>query len=150
VCYHWFTTMKSSSVHKVDKYPKLKELLPFIISLLIVKLFWMIWFRFIVFNTTFYNISVISWRSVLLVEETRVLGENHRPVACHWQTLSHNVVMTFNCRYLSIKICLIEIKTMKQTWSNPVRSRERNNRFTCLVGSFLKKNAAKNQKITRK
>jgi len=25
-----------------------------------------------VFNTTFNNISVISWRSVLLVEETRV------------------------------------------------------------------------------
>ena len=38
------------------------------------------------------NISVISWRSVLLVEETRVPGENHRPVASHWQTLSHNVV----------------------------------------------------------
>ena len=28
-----------------------------------------------VFNATFNNISVISWRSVLLVEETRVLGE---------------------------------------------------------------------------
>jgi hypothetical protein len=32
----------------------------------------------IVFNATFNNISVISWRSVLLVEET---GENHRPAA---------------------------------------------------------------------
>jgi hypothetical protein len=30
-----------------------------------------------VFNVTFYNTSVISWWSVLLVEETRVLGENH-------------------------------------------------------------------------
>jgi len=38
-------------------------------------------------NTTFNNISVISWRSVLLVEETVVLGENHRPVSSHWQTL---------------------------------------------------------------
>ena len=45
-----------------------------------------------VFNATFNNISVISWRSVSLVEETRVPGENHRPVASHWQTLSHNVV----------------------------------------------------------
>jgi hypothetical protein len=27
------------------------------------------------------------------VEETRVPGENHRPVASHWQTLSHNVVL---------------------------------------------------------
>ena len=90
--FHWFTTMKSSSVHKVDKYPKLKELLLFIIPLLIVKLFWMVWFRLMMFNTTFINISVISLHSVLLVEETRVPRENHRLVACHWQTLSHNVV----------------------------------------------------------
>ena len=45
-----------------------------------------------VFNATFNNISVISWRSVLLVEETGGPGENHRPVASHWQTLSYNVV----------------------------------------------------------
>jgi len=45
-----------------------------------------------VFNDTFNNISVTSWRSVLLVEEIGVTGENHRPVASHWQTLSHNVV----------------------------------------------------------
>ena len=38
------------------------------------------------------NISTISWPSVLLVEETGVPGENHWPVASHWQTLSHNVV----------------------------------------------------------
>jgi hypothetical protein len=40
-----------------------------------------------VFNATFNNISVISWRSVLLVQETWEPGENHRPVASHWQTL---------------------------------------------------------------
>jgi hypothetical protein len=45
-----------------------------------------------VFNATSNNISVISWRSVLLVEETGVPGENHRPVASHGQTLSHNVI----------------------------------------------------------
>jgi hypothetical protein len=45
-----------------------------------------------VFNATFNNISVISWRSVLLVEETEVPGENHRPAESHIQTLSHNVV----------------------------------------------------------
>jgi len=33
------------------------------------------------FNVTFSHISVISWRSVLFVEETRGPGENHRPVA---------------------------------------------------------------------
>jgi hypothetical protein len=32
-----------------------------------------------VFNATFNNISVISWWSVLLVEETRVTGDNHQP-----------------------------------------------------------------------
>ena len=47
-----------------------------------------------VFNTTFNNISVISWRSVLLVEETGVYGEKHRPAAGHWQTLSHNAVLS--------------------------------------------------------
>jgi len=40
-------------------------------------------FRFMVFNTTFNNISAIPWRSVLLVEETEVPRENHRPVASH-------------------------------------------------------------------
>jgi hypothetical protein len=35
------------------------------------------------FNATFNNISVISWQSVLLVEETGVRGENHRPGASH-------------------------------------------------------------------
>jgi len=44
------------------------------------------------FNATFNNISVISWRSVLLVEETGGPGKNHRPVASYRQTLSHNVV----------------------------------------------------------
>jgi hypothetical protein len=39
--------------------------------------------RVMVFNATFNNISVISWQSVLLVEETGVPGENHRPVASY-------------------------------------------------------------------
>ena len=34
-----------------------------------------------IFNATFNNIPVISLQSVLLVEETGVPGENHRPVA---------------------------------------------------------------------
>ena len=42
-------------------------------------------------NSNINNISVISWLYVLLVEET---GENHRPVASHWQPLSHNVVLS--------------------------------------------------------
>jgi len=37
----------------------------------------------VVFNASFNNISVISWRSDLLGEETRVPGENNPPVASH-------------------------------------------------------------------
>jgi hypothetical protein len=36
-----------------------------------------------VFNVTFNNISVISWRSVLLIGENGVPGENHCPGASH-------------------------------------------------------------------
>jgi hypothetical protein len=42
-------------------------------------------FWFLVLNATFSNISAISWRPVLVVEEA---GENHRPWASNWQTLS--------------------------------------------------------------
>jgi hypothetical protein len=37
-----------------------------------------------VFNATFSNISAISWRPVLVVEEADVPGENHRPWASNW------------------------------------------------------------------
>jgi hypothetical protein len=54
--------------------------------------------RVMVFNATFNNISVISLWSVLLMEETRVSKENHRPAASHWKTLSHNVVSSTPCQ----------------------------------------------------
>jgi hypothetical protein len=38
-----------------------------------------------VLNATFNNILAMSWRSVLLVEETGGPGENHRPVANYGQ-----------------------------------------------------------------
>jgi hypothetical protein len=38
---------------------------------------------FMMFNATFNNISGISWRSVLLVEESGKHGENHQPVVSH-------------------------------------------------------------------
>jgi hypothetical protein len=36
------------------------------------------------FNATFSNISAISWRPVLVMEEDGVPGENHRPWAINW------------------------------------------------------------------
>jgi len=35
-----------------------------------------------VVKTTLNNMSLISWRSVLIVEE---IGQNHQPAASHWQ-----------------------------------------------------------------
>ena len=55
------------------------------VSFLSFSWFWL----FMVFNATFNNISIKSWRSVLLAGETRVTGENHRPVTSHRQILSH-------------------------------------------------------------
>jgi hypothetical protein len=58
-----------------------------------------------VLNATF-NISIIWWRSALLVEETGVPGENSRPVASHWLTLSHNVASCTAC------LCGFELTTL--------------------------------------
>jgi hypothetical protein len=53
-----------------------------------------------VLNAAFNNISVISWRSVLLVEETGGPGENHRAVSSHKVALSTPLlsgIQTHNC-----------------------------------------------------
>jgi len=75
---------------------------------------WVFGFVFIVFNATFNNISVISWRSVLLMEETGLPEETHRPVASHWQALSHNVLFSTPCheRYNTKK----NLKRKKREW----------------------------------
>ena len=57
-----------------------------------------------VFNTIFNNISVISWRSILLVEETGVPRENHRPVASHWQILSHKCCIEYTLPWTGFKL----------------------------------------------
>ena len=44
-------------------------------------------------NATLNDISVMSWWSVLLAEETRVSGENHRTAISHWITSSHFVCL---------------------------------------------------------
>jgi len=62
-----------------------------LLSILVLRAIHCLFDCLMVFNAIFNNISVISWRSVLLVEETGGPGENHRPVTSHWQTLSHNV-----------------------------------------------------------
>ena len=44
----------------------------------LIRLVWLM-----VFNATFNNVSVISWQSVLVVEETGGPGENHQHVGSH-------------------------------------------------------------------
>ena len=77
--------------------------------------------RALAFNDTFNNISVTLWRSVLLMEETGVPGENHRPVASHWKQTYHiklywvhlimNGVQTHNsCRSCSVIIWHLEVR----------------------------------------
>jgi hypothetical protein len=80
--YIWIIYIYMFFVNFEEKYLSTKKIPPL--------LFRLVWFM--VFNATLNNISVISWQSVLLVEKTQVPGENHRPVASHWQILSHNVV----------------------------------------------------------
>ena len=71
----------------------------------IVLLIWLIdWY--LVFNATFSNISATSWRPVLVVKEAGVPGENHRPWASNWLTLSLAAACTyFNfCVYSNSKV----------------------------------------------
>ena len=56
--------------------------------------------RVMVLNVNFNDISVISWRSVLSVEEIGVPGENHRPASSHCEGLSHNVVSSTSCLFI--------------------------------------------------
>ena len=61
---------------------------------------------FMVFNATFNNISVTSWRSALFVEETGIPRENHRLVAIlkHWNYIfwqhSKNSLILLDVSYI--------------------------------------------------
>jgi hypothetical protein len=57
-----------------------------------------------VFNTIFNNISVISWRSILLVEETGVPRENNGHNVSHWQILSHKCCIEYTLPWTGFKL----------------------------------------------
>ena len=93
------------------------------IRLLPANLFTSLLLSFMVLNTTFNNISVIQWRSVLLVEETGGPGENNRPVASHWQILSHNVVHPWSRFEITTSVVIgTEILFRKHTYQFPIPS----------------------------
>ena len=63
------------------------------------------------FNGTFNNISVISWQSVLLVEETDVPGENHWPSA-------RNINMFYNLNSMLSHLKYIYIVSLEMILSS--------------------------------
>ena len=94
-CFYMWNILFDFIIWLVRYYCSLNALFDIIVhwTLFDIIVHWMlcsillVWCRFMVFYLAFNNnISAISWLSVLLVEET---GENHRPVASHWQTVSH-------------------------------------------------------------
>ena len=67
-----------------ERRTPLKVLYAFISSYFFHQIFrWHFFLWWFMSNATFNNISVISWLSVSLVEETGVPEENHRPATSH-------------------------------------------------------------------
>jgi hypothetical protein len=77
-CKKWYLNIN-------DEYKYLAKYVNiFLIKLYLAPNIYIFGVRVMVFNSTFNNISVISWRSVLLVEETGTPRENRRPAASRW------------------------------------------------------------------
>ena len=100
--------------------------------------------RVMVLNTTFNNISVMSWQSVLLVEENGVPRENHRPAASHWQTWSHDVISSTSWTCLEFStICKksemgITVKTSSSRTSFfTVSTWKINNIYACTCQTYI-------------
>jgi hypothetical protein len=73
-----------------------------------------------IFNTTFNNISVISWRAALLMEKTGVLGENHRhPAITNKIHVQRDTIKTLILRVV-LRVPLVEQKLF--TYPEPLSS----------------------------
>jgi hypothetical protein len=72
--------------------------------------------RVMVFNTTFNNISVISWRSVLLVEESEVPGQRN---LVDFLVIIHTLLLCQSQRNLVDFLVIIHtllLCQVKETW----------------------------------
>ena len=91
--------------------------------------FWMwswIWIWILVFNATFSNISAISWRPVLMVEEARVPGESptlgkrlvslitcgcksSAPLKFNFDGYKYNLTLLCTCNYQSLHVFMVRV-----------------------------------------
>ena len=72
-----FYTNKTDSDNRTNKQTQISITHPSLYMLLQIVIV-------LVFNATFSNISAISWRPVLVVEEAGAPKENHRPWTSNW------------------------------------------------------------------
>jgi len=91
----------------------------------------------VVLNATFNNNSVISWRSVLLVEETGVPGENHRPAVSQRQTLSHKVASSAPRLSLIRSHNTLLMTTHIKTYTETTGLKSKNGDYCNVFFSFL-------------
>jgi hypothetical protein len=66
-----------------------------------------------VFNARFNNISVMSWRSVLLVGEVGVPGENYQPIPQVHNIMLHRVHLTMGGH-----ACIVAVSV---SWSDQIK-----------------------------
>ena len=74
-----------------------------------VHVFIWVWVMVMVFNATFNNVSIISWWSVLLVEETGIPKENHSPVGSHWQTFIAKCCMEYTSPWVGMELTTLVV-----------------------------------------
>ena len=72
-------------------------------------------FRLLLFNTIFNNTSIISWQSIILMEETGVFRENNTLPASYWQTLSRVTVIKLITLVVSDTDCISGCKSKSYT-----------------------------------
>jgi hypothetical protein len=84
---HWIWYSEDTRIIKLMTEPSLRSFVDKISEV-----------RVMVLNATFNNISVISWRSVLLVEDLEKTSDLPQ-VPETWTTLLHNVVSSTSCWY---------------------------------------------------
>jgi hypothetical protein len=104
-------------------------------------------FLLLVFNVTFNNILVIMWRSVLLVEETGVPEENHRPAEHFFlfNYVPHLFLLTcvkfhgkkINNNDTLIYICLLPFFQMASNYVTLGRSKVNKPQPNCIVTTLL-------------